>query len=142
MKKCYFLCISFCISFLSIAQSSTILINNVQIFNGKDEKTITGNVLVANNLIIKISTNQIPTDKSGSTKIIDGKGKFLMPGLIDAHTHVMMESLGMAELMYSDIEFITVSAVKSVEKDLMQGFTSFRDLAGPAVGIQKAIDRA
>jgi imidazolonepropionase-like amidohydrolase len=53
----------------------------------------------------------------------------------------MMESMGMAELMYSDIEFITANAIKSVEKDLMQGFTSFRDLAGPAVGIQKAIDR-
>ena len=118
-----------------------ILINNVQIFNGKDEKTITGNVLIVGNLINKISTTPIITIMSTDVTTIDGKGKFLMPGLIDAHTHIMMESLGMMELLTSDIEYITINAVKSAEKDLMQGFTTFRDLGGPAFGIKKAIDR-
>lgn len=127
-------------SFYVMAQK-TILINNVQIFNGKDEKTINGNILIVNNLISKISTSPIPTDRSGNTTIIDGKGKFLMPGLIDAHTHIMMESMSITELMNSDIEYITANAIKSAEKDLMQGFTAFRDLAGPAGGLQKAIDR-
>jgi imidazolonepropionase-like amidohydrolase len=79
-------------SFYAMAQK-TILINNVQIFNGKDEKTITGNLLIVNNLISKISTAPITTDRSQNITIIDGKGKFLMPGLIDAHTHIMMESM-------------------------------------------------
>jgi imidazolonepropionase-like amidohydrolase len=125
--------------FFAMAQKS-VLINNVQIFNGKDEKTITGNVLIVNNLISKISAAPIPTNKSGETTIIDGKGKFLMPGLIDAHTHIMMESLNIMELMNSDIQFITINAVKSAEKDLLQGFTTFRDLSGPSFGLQKAID--
>lgn len=128
-------------SYLSIAQNSWILINNVQIFNGKDENTVSGNVLIVDNLISKISTGPIMTNKSGNTKIIDGKGKFLMPGLIDAHTHIMMESLNIMELLNNDIEFITVNAVKSAEKDLMQGFTTFRDLSGPSFGLQKAIDK-
>ncbi|WP_217899720.1 hypothetical protein [Flavobacterium sp. ov086] len=72
-------------SFYGMAQK-TILINDVQIFNGKDEKTTKGNLLIVNNLISKFSTSPIPTDKSANTTIIDGKGKFLMPGLIDAHT--------------------------------------------------------
>jgi imidazolonepropionase-like amidohydrolase len=127
-------------AFCTMAQK-TILINNVQIFNGKDEKTITGSVLIVGNLINKISTSPILTIMSTDVITIDGKGKFLMPGLIDAHTHIMMESMNIMELMNSDIEYITVNAVKSAEKDLMQGFTTFRDLAGPAVGLQKAIDR-
>lgn len=127
-------------SFYATAQK-IILINNAQIFNGKDQKTITGNILIVNNLISKISTAPIPTDKSANTTIIDGKGKFLMPALIDAHTHIMMESMSVTELMNSDIQYITAIAMKSAEKDLMQGFTTFRDLAGPAVGLQKAIDR-
>ncbi len=89
-------------SIFSMAQKPTtdakpekvILINNVQIFNGKDEKLTTGNVLIVNNLISKIAATPIATNKSGNTIIIDGKGKVLMPGLIDAHTHIMMESLG------------------------------------------------
>jgi hypothetical protein len=60
-------------AFMAKAQD-TILINNVQIFNGKDEKTIAGNVLIVNNLVTKISTSPIPINKSGETKIIDGKG--------------------------------------------------------------------
>ncbi len=132
--------ILFCSALYATAQK-TILINNVQIFNGKDEKTITGNVLIVGNLINKISTTPIITIMSTDVTTIDGKGRFLMPGLIDAHTHIMMESVGLMELMNSDIEYITVNAIKSAEKDLMQGFTTFRDLAGPAVGLQKAIDR-
>ncbi len=122
-----------------VQSQNALLINNVQIFNGKDEKTMNGNVLIVNNLISKISTASIPN--TTNAKVIDGKGKFLMPGLIDAHTHVMMESLNIVELMNSDIQYITVNAIKSAEKDLMQGFTTFRDLAGPAMGLQKAIDR-
>lgn len=127
-------------SYFLFAQK-TILINNVQIFNGKDEKTVIGNVLITGNLISKISTAPIMTIMSTDVLTIDGLGKFLMPGLIDAHAHIMMESLSMLELMNSDIQFITVVAAKSAEKDLMQGFTTFRDLAGPAFGLQKAIDR-
>ncbi|WP_456311596.1 amidohydrolase family protein [Pseudomonas shirazensis] len=127
-------------SFCAMSQK-TILIKNVQIFNGRDEKTITGNILILNNLISKISTTPIPSETNQNTTIIDGRGKFLMPGLIDAHTHIMMESMGITELMNSDIEYITANAIKSAEKDLMQGFTTFRDLAGPAGGLQKAIHR-
>lgn len=41
-----------CCSIIASAQKNT-LINNVQIFNGKDEKTIAGNILIENNLIKK-----------------------------------------------------------------------------------------
>lgn len=139
MKQLLAILFLLCSSFL-FAQK-TILINNVQIFNGKDEKTVIGNVLITGNLISKISTAPIMTIMSTDVLTIDGLGKFLMPGLIDAHAHIMMESLSMLELMNSDIQFITVVAAKSAEKDLMQGFTTFRDLAGPAFGLQKAIDR-
>lgn len=55
---------------------NVVLINNVEIFNGKEEKTLIGNVLIVNNLISKISTSSIFTDKSANTKVIDGKEKF------------------------------------------------------------------
>jgi imidazolonepropionase-like amidohydrolase len=84
-----FALVLFLMAIATLAQN-TILINNVQIFNGKDEKTITGNVLVVDNLISKISSAPIPTNKSANVKIIDGKGKFLMPGLIDNHWHAFM----------------------------------------------------
>lgn len=128
-----------CSSLIVFAQKNT-LINNVQIFNGNDEKTIKGNVLIENNLIKKISVTPIITDKSDNTIIIDGKGKFLMPGLIDAHAHVMMESISMATIMVSDMGFINLFAANSAEKQLLRGFTTVRDLGGASVSLKRAID--
>jgi imidazolonepropionase-like amidohydrolase len=133
------LALALCATLLTQAQQ-TILINNVVIFNGKDEATTKGNVMIVNNLITKISTAPIPTNKSANTVIIDGKGKFLMPGLIDAHAHIMMESIPMMVALNSDINYLTLVAAEAAKKELLRGFTSIRDLAGPAFGLKRAID--
>lgn len=119
----------------------TILINNVQIFNGKDEKITTGHVLIVGNLISKISTTPIPTNKSADVQIIDGKGKFLMPGLIDAHVHTMMESIPMQVAMMADIGYVNLVAASAAEKQLLRGFTSVRDLGGNSFSLKMAIDQ-
>ena len=126
---------------LAFGQTNTILINNVEIFNGEDEKTIIGNVLIENNLIKTISTKPIPTDRSANTTIIDGKGKFLMPGLIDAHVHLTMESIPMQLAMVSDIGYINLVAADAAGKQLMRGFTSARDMGGASFSLKKAIDQ-
>ena len=48
------------------------------------------NVLVRGNKIEKISADPIPTDRVANTKVIDGGGRTLMPGLIDMHWHTML----------------------------------------------------
>lgn len=126
---------------LAIAQTKTILINNVEIFNGKSEKTTIGNVLIEGNLIKTVSVNPIPTDRSANTTIIDGKGKFLMPGMIDAHVHLTMESIPMQLAMVSDIGYINIVATDAAEKQLMRGFTSGRDMGGAVFSLKKAIDQ-
>ena len=126
-----------------VAQSSKptkILINNVEIFNGKDAKTIKGNVLIENNIITKISTEGIITDRSGFTQIIDGKGKFLMPGMIDAHVHLLFESIPQMQAMMSDFAMLNLIAAKAAEKQLLRGFTTVRDLGGGSLTLAKAID--
>lgn len=140
MKKIIHLAlITLLLSVNGIAQT-TVLINNVQIFNGKDEKTITGNVLVVNNLISKISTSPIATDKSGNTKIIDGKGKFLMPGLIDAHWHTIMTANTLGDLMTGESGYAFIKAGNEAGNTLLRGFTAVRDMGGPSFGLKKAID--
>ena len=136
-----------CLSITSMAQqkstpppTSTILVKNVEIFNGKDQQTIKGNVLIENNLVTKVSASAINVAAGPNTTVIDGKGKFLMPGLIDAHTHIMMESLPFPVAMAADISYVTIAASKAAEQGLLRGFTTVRDLAGPSFGIKRAID--
>ena len=66
--------------------STTALITNVNVFDGKSEKLIEkANVLILDNKIKTISTKTIAAN--GAT-VIDGGGRTLMPGLIDAHLHI------------------------------------------------------
>lgn len=125
--------------FCAMAQK-TILINNVEIFNGKDQKTMKGNVLIKGNLITQISTSPIPTDRRADTQIIDGQGKFLMPGLIDAHYHCTMDAIPLQIAMTSDVQYIMAYAVRSAENMLMRGFTSARDMGGNPFSLKRAID--
>jgi len=127
------------LSSLSFAQK-TILITNVRVFNGKDEKTVIGNVLITGNVITKISTTPIPTNKSAMTTLIDGKGKFLMPGLIDAHVHTMFESIEMAKGLSSDNGYLNLVAAHAAEQQLLRGFTTVRDLGGSSFSLKRSID--
>lgn len=128
------------ITLFAQVKPTKILINNVEIFNGKDANTIRGNVLIEHNLITKISTTAIPTDRSGATQIIDGRGKFLMPGLIDAHVHLLFESVPQMQAMMSDYALLNLMAAKASEKQLLRGFTTVRDLGGGSISLAKAID--
>ena len=72
------------------APPSTVLFQNVRIFDGKSAAlSAPSNVLVRGNTIEKISTEPIPLDNANVTTI-DGRGRTLMPGLIDAHWHAML----------------------------------------------------
>ena len=141
MKKATFvLFILVCTTVVAQKKPTKILINNVEIFNGIDSKTTKGNVLIEDNIITKISTNAINTDKSGLTRIIDGQGKFLMPGLIDAHVHLLFESVPKMQAMLSDFAMLNLIAAKAAEKQLMRGFTTVRDLGGGSLSLAKAIN--
>ena len=61
---------------------NSILIKNAQIVN--ENTVFKGDVLIENNIIKKISKNSITSD---SATIIDAKGSYLLPGLIDDQVH-------------------------------------------------------
>ena len=121
---------------------SVTLFQNVRIFPGKgSELSGPSHVLVRGNQIEKISSQPIPTDRRGDTVIIDGAGRTLMPGLIDAHTHMMFANLPQMVLMTSDITYSAVVAAKGANEMLLRGFTSGRDVGGPIFGLKRAIDQ-
>lgn len=123
----------------AIAQEA-VLIKNVEIFNGVDERTFNGNVLVENALISKVSAESIDVSKFKDIKVIDGNGMFLMPGLIDAHAHTMMDAMPLQQALTSEISYISLYAANSAEKQLMRGFTSVRDVGGNPFALKRAID--
>ena len=117
------------------------LFENVRIFDGMNATlSPPSNVLVRGNKIEKISTSPIPTNRRADTVLIDGGGRTLMPGLIDMHWHAMLVRPTPAAAMADDIGFTTLVAGAEATDTLMRGFTTVRDLGGPAFGLKRAID--
>lgn len=115
------------------------LIVNARLFDGRNDKlSVAMNVLIEGNKIAKISPTAISA--SANATVIDAKGRTLMPGLIDAHTHIMFATVPQAAMLIADVGFINVAAVKAAEDMLMRGFTSVRDMGGPIFGLKRGID--
>jgi imidazolonepropionase-like amidohydrolase len=107
--------------------------------------TIRGNVVieVANAASAKIPADAIVIDLSKAT---------VLPGLIDAHTHIFLQGEDPAEggydvqLLKYPLAFRAARATVSAQRALEQGFTTIRDMetegAGYGdIGIKMAIDR-
>lgn len=118
------------------------LIKNTEIFNGKDEKTFIGNVLIVGNLIDKVSASPIPVPDSLTVTEINGEGKFLMPGLIDNHVHLAMNVTTFPDLINPGMTNEKLDELMRVEGSemLMRGFTTVRDEGGPVFTVKKDFD--
>jgi len=79
--------------------------------------------------------------KEVKVNIIDGNGRALMPGLIDAHYHPMMAALPLADLISSPDGWINLAAAKNAEQLLLQGFTTLREASGNSFSLKRAIDQ-
>jgi len=134
-----FLCILFCIC--QASSQKHILINGAEVFNGVDKQTRVSNVLITENLVVSVSDGPIAIPAEGDTEVIDAKGLFLIPGLIDAHVHTMFQAIPVMEGLTSDLGYVTLVSAREAENQLMRGFTTVRDLGGASFSLKKVIDR-
>ena len=67
-----------------------LLIENGLVFDGQGTAPKVQNVLVHDGLVAQISSD--PIDASGARRI-DARGKWVMPGFLDTHTHYDAEIL-------------------------------------------------
>lgn len=114
------------------------LFTNVNVFDGENEALIeNANVVVTGNKITAVSTE--PLAVAGGN-VIDGGGRTLMPGLIDAHWHTMFNFAPVSAILNVDFGYLNIAAAKASEDTLLRGFTSVRDVGGNSFGVKRAID--
>jgi len=123
------------------ANAAATLFENVRIFDGKGgQLSAPSNVLVRGNRIERISTTGIAIDQGAGTVLIAGGGRTLMPGLIDMHWHTMFVRPPVASLLTADVGYLNLLAGAEATATLLRGFTTVRDMGGPAFGLKQAID--
>jgi imidazolonepropionase-like amidohydrolase len=105
------------------ARSSGTLLKNAGVSNGTDKLSVLTNVLVVGNQIIKISPDAVGAPDGTTVATIDGGGRTLMPGLVDAHVHMMFNSMPQLAVMTSEIGFANLAAGEAATDMLLSGYT-------------------
>ncbi|WOH38828.1 amidohydrolase family protein [Thalassotalea fonticola] len=132
-------CTALSCTVLKAEEAKQTLFKNVNVFNGTENKLYDNlNVLVEGGLIKTISADM--PDTTGAT-VIEGNGKTLMPGLIDGHVHLMINNNYSDILPNEDPYDLGIRSVLAVEHFLMDGFTSVRDMGGPAFALARQIKK-
>ncbi|HLF85196.1 MAG TPA: amidohydrolase family protein [Blastocatellia bacterium] len=120
----------------SLAQSSTVTV----IRCGRLIDPVSGSVI--QNAVIIVRGERIEQVGVGlkipdGAKVIDLSPYTVLPGLIDCHTHVMLQpedERGAPPIVTKSQAFRTVQGVAAVKRDLEAGFTTMRDLDSEGAG--------
>jgi imidazolonepropionase-like amidohydrolase len=95
-------------------------------------------VLVEDDRIREVSDRPITAQNA---RVLDVRGRTLMPGLIDAHVHVFAIHLNQALTADMPLTLMTAAATHRLKGMIDRGFTTVRDVAGADFGIQQAVER-
>ena len=149
------LTLALCLPALSLAQaptnpikgSGTVVLKAARVIDGTGAAPIqNGVVVVTDDRIVAVGAASSVTIPSGA-RTVDLGNATLLPGFIDAHTHVIGRTLGDPggdDAAVRDVDsFGAILAVPSVRSTLMAGFTSIRNLGAPHfddIAMRKAIN--
>ena len=94
-------------------------------------------VLVENGLV-EVSDRPL---SAASARVIDLKGKTLMPGLIDLHVHVIAVQLNLPQQMAMPNVLVTFRSAPILRDMLRRGYTTVRDAGGAGHAFKVAVEQ-
>src|ERR1700737_2066744 len=117
-----------------------------RLFDGTEKLAANQVILINGNRIAKVGPAeqvQVPAE----AEVVDLRHATVLPGLIDAHTHVFGNGPDFDnQILRDSYQYRTLTALANAQKDLMVGFTTLRDLKTLGamysdVDLRNAIDR-
>ncbi|MQS15364.1 amidohydrolase family protein [Streptomyces kaniharaensis] len=117
-----------------------LLITNAHLLHPEDgTRTDPGWLETADGRITATGTGRPPTATEG-VRVLDAAGGTVLPGLIDAHVHLLVTSLDLPDFANWTPGYATVRALAEAERMLRRGFTTVRDVGGADHGMTRALD--
>ena len=126
---------------MSVESSATVF-RGVRVFDGRNS-ALTGpsDVVVRGATIESVGPTAAESVPAGpDVRVIDGGGRVLMPGLIDAHWHTTFVAVSAGVALTADPGYLHLMAGREAQRTLLRGFTSVRDAGGPSFALKRAID--
>ena len=118
---------------------SSYLLKNGQLIDGTEDLPIGGFHVFVEDGRIKATGNDALS--SVACIEIDLKGRFILPGLIDCHVHVIATTVKLAENALQADSLITARSISTLKGMLGRGFTTVRDAGGADYGLQQAVEQ-
>ena len=116
---------------------ASVLFTNARIVDGTvTERGDPVSVLVDGGEIREVA----PSISAAHADVIDLKGRTLMPGLIDAHVHVVAGLADLGRNAALPDSLVAVRALVIMREMLMRGFTTVRDVGGANFGLKLAVE--
>lgn len=117
---------------------AAIIFENCELFDGVSAELREGvHIRVNGERIAEVSDKAISDSQA---RRIDAAGRTVMPGLIDAHVHVIATSVNLGHLGLEPAMLTGAKARQIMEAMLRRGFTTIRDGAGADWGLAKAVE--
>ena len=117
---------------VSVAEAQTVVIRGGTILTVTNGTMVSGDILARDGKIEEIGTN-ISVPEGGL--VIDASGEFVMPGIIDAHSHIAAESINEGSIAVSSmtgIEDVIDPTDINIYRELAGGVTTSNVLHGSA----------
>jgi imidazolonepropionase-like amidohydrolase len=114
-----------------------LLIDNVRPFDSRRGRVAPASrIIVESGRIVEITPEPRQVDDA---QRVDGGGRVVLPGLIDAHVHVTATSHDLMSLALKPPSLITAESSRIMRDMLLRGFTTVRDAGGADFGLQEAV---
>ncbi|WP_395293228.1 amidohydrolase family protein [Kitasatospora hibisci] len=118
---------------------SRLLITHAHLLHPEDgTRTEPSWLEVADGRIAAAGTGRPPA-AGEDARVIDVRGATVLPGLIDAHVHLLVTSLDLRDVADWTPGYATVRALAEAERMLRRGFTTVRDVGGADHGMARAL---
>jgi imidazolonepropionase-like amidohydrolase len=114
--------------------TTSLSIVNAAVFDGVSDELTEGPVHVVGGQIVAVGGAPQPADR-----VLDARGRTVLPGLIDAHCHAYGIDLDMLALESRPLSYVALRAAERLAAALSRGFTTVRDPAGGDAGLARAI---
>ena len=102
-----------------------ISLNNIRLFNGHADHFCPDAIVVfADGKILYAGPSEGSPVEGEQAQLIDGKGHFVMPGMVESHAHLSYTNNGPLELDKSPVEEVMIKTINNARVMLGSGFTS------------------
>lgn len=116
---------------------STLIVKNVNLIDGSGSDVQENvSVVIKDGKFVKIGSGE--DDKNA--EVIDGQGKYMLPGMIDTHVHLSTEFKPLAERVATPFSYHFYEAAIYAERTINAGITTVRDALGSSLGFKQAIN--